>query len=277
MPGKRVAQILEVSGGHGLPRVVRNVGPGGREIEDRQRVSGLIYNGRVIAAAFRQVGDGVQVCAGNVLAHSLVIQSEIRAAAAVHESWNDYRPGHAEAELVAAKNGLVLSALADLVGYRIEVVVAEELVQAPVPLFFGHGVPAGLLPNAGGAQPQVAGLPLERFYGALDCRLRPRHVLLAFAALMTDIARRRGRRTGSVHVPAAGPEIPNRRLWFLWQAKKFRPRGRLDSTASDFCACIRRIQLSRLGAYGLAPAVQLLPEFGRPLRQLVRPRRTPAA
>ena len=98
----------------------------------------------------------------------------------MHQLRDHQRPGYVESELVAAQQRLIASALPDLVRNRVQRIIAEIFVEAPVPVAKRiHG--RCDFSRTIGAQPQISSLDLEFLDSALDVIGLTRRLLLAVA------------------------------------------------------------------------------------------------
>ncbi len=134
--GEWRAQVLKIAGRDGLARIVSGVRRRGRGVVNRQEQTGLVHGLREVAGAFGSRRDGVQRGARDALAHAFVGDHDKGIVRIGDEVRNQDRAGHIEAELIAAENGFVPAVLGDLVRYGIQDIVAEILVDAPVPQHF---------------------------------------------------------------------------------------------------------------------------------------------
>ena len=162
--GKRLAQVLQIGGGDGLRGVVGRIGEGGCGIVNRKHGAGRVEHIGVVAGTLSDGGDGLQIGAVDVLPHALVGERKVSVGVGVDEMWNHHGPGDIEAELIAAQEVFVAAVLADFVGYGIQNIIAEIFEKAAVPVLDGM---AAALGGAVCAEPEVAGLDLELFDGAV--------------------------------------------------------------------------------------------------------------
>jgi hypothetical protein len=118
-------------------------------VENAQGVAGGIDGLAEVAGALRDDGNRAQVGAADLFADAFVADREEGAAGAVVEFGDDEGAGDVEAELIAAEDVLVASALADVMGRGVEEVVAQVVGEPAV-----VGDRCGFRPSAAtGARP----------------------------------------------------------------------------------------------------------------------------
>src|SRR5579863_67326 len=158
--GEGGAKVLEIAGRDRQVRVVSRVGRRRRRVVDGQRVPRLVHRPRKVAGAFSNRRNGMQRGAEDALPDALVGQTEKRGVL-LRVPREGYGSANIESKLIAAQRRFALAVLLHLVRDGIQNVVAEVLIDAPVPHESSAMPLSERRRRTAGAHPELAGQSLE--------------------------------------------------------------------------------------------------------------------